>query len=69
MKQVPLDKAIRIGDGKNVIVEFTDVDCQYCRTASSFLKDVGNLSRYNLFLFRFPATRELKPRQTYIFLC
>ena len=37
-KTLPLDKAIKIGNGKNIIVEFTDPDCPHCRTASAFLE-------------------------------
>jgi thiol:disulfide interchange protein DsbC len=66
MKQVPLDKAIRIGDGKNVIVEFTDVDCQYCRAASSFLKDMGNLSRY-IFFVSLSGNPRTEAKTKYIF--
>jgi thiol:disulfide interchange protein DsbC len=49
-KQAPLDKAIKIGGGKNTIVEFTDIDCQYCRTASQFLEKMENVTRYIYFV-------------------
>ncbi len=49
-KQVPLDKALKIGSGKNTIVEFTDIDCQYCRAASQFLVETTNVTRYIFFV-------------------
>lgn len=50
MKRLPLARAVKIGSGKNVIVEVTDIDCQYCRTASEFLKGAGDLTRYIYFI-------------------
>ncbi len=49
-KDVPLDKALKIGSGKNTIVEFTDIDCQYCRAASQFLAKEKNITRYIFFV-------------------
>lgn len=49
-KQAPLDKALKIGSGKNTIVEFTDIDCQYCRAASQFLAKTENATRYIFFV-------------------
>ena len=34
VKKIPLDKAIKIGNGKQTIIEFTDPDCPYCRRCS-----------------------------------
>jgi thiol:disulfide interchange protein DsbC len=47
---LPLDKAIRIGSGKNVVVEFTDIDCPYCRKVEEFFKNRHDITRY-IFLF------------------
>lgn len=49
-KQVPLDKAFKIGSGKNTIVEFTNIDCSYCRVASEFLGAMKDLTRYVFFV-------------------
>lgn len=49
-KQVPLDKAFKIGSGKNTIVEFTNIDCSFCRAASEFLGSTKDLTRYVFFV-------------------
>lgn len=38
-REIPLDKAIKIGSGKHIVIEFTDPDCPYCRKASEYFKD------------------------------
>lgn len=50
-KNLPLDKAIKIGSGKNIVVEFTDPDCPYCRKASEYFKKRDDITRY---IFFFP---------------
>jgi thiol:disulfide interchange protein DsbC len=46
-KTIPLEKAIRIGNGRHQVVEFTDPDCPFCRKASSYLKGrEKDLTRY-----------------------
>lgn len=50
VKDIPLDKAIKIGSGKNVVIEFTDVDCPFCRKMSEYLKTKTDITRY-VFLF------------------
>lgn len=49
MQNLPLDKAVKIGEGKNVIVEFTDPDCPYCRKAAEYLMKKTNTTRYVFF--------------------
>ncbi|GAB7026478.1 DsbC family protein [Geotalea toluenoxydans] len=49
VQSLPLDKAVKIGEGKNVIVEFTDPDCPYCRKASEYLMKKTNVTRYVFF--------------------
>jgi thiol:disulfide interchange protein DsbC len=39
LKEIPLDKAVKIGNGKHQVIEFTDPDCPYCRKAAEYLKD------------------------------
>ncbi|MBF0566641.1 MAG: DsbC family protein [Nitrospirae bacterium] len=46
VKDIPLDKAIKIGSGKNTVIEFTDPDCPYCRQASEFLSKRNDVTRY-----------------------
>jgi thiol:disulfide interchange protein DsbC len=45
LTDIPLDKAIKIGTGKNKVVEFTDPDCPYCRKAALYFKD-KNVTKY-----------------------
>lgn len=47
---LPLDKAIKIGTGKNIVIEFTDVDCPYCRKVEAFFKNRNDITRY-IFLY------------------
>jgi thiol:disulfide interchange protein DsbC len=45
LADIPLDKAIKIGTGKNKVIEFTDPDCPYCRQAAQYFKD-KNVTKY-----------------------
>ncbi|MGD0022891.1 MAG: DsbC family protein [Smithellaceae bacterium] len=45
LTDIPLDKAIIIGTGKNKVIEFTDPDCPYCRQAAEYFKN-KNVTRY-----------------------
>lgn len=47
---LPLDKAVKLGNGKNIVIEFTDPDCPYCRKADDFLSKREDVTRY-VFLF------------------
>ena len=49
VKTLPLEKAVKIGTGKNTVIEFTDPDCPYCRNASEFLKKRKDVTRYIFF--------------------
>ena len=49
VKDLPLDKAVKIGDGKTVVIEFTDPDCPYCRKASEFFTKRTDVTRYVFF--------------------
>ena len=65
-KNLPLEKAIKVGSGKNAIVEFTDPDCSYCRTASSFLGQRKDVTRY-IFFFPLPMHEDAENKIKYIF--
>ena len=65
-KNLPLDKAIKIGNGKNTVIEFTDPDCPYCRTASSFLGQRKDVTRY-IFFFPLPMHQDAENKIKYIF--
>jgi thiol:disulfide interchange protein DsbC len=49
VKKLPLDKAVKIGNGKTAVIEFTDPDCPYCRKASEFFKNRTDVTRYAFF--------------------
>lgn len=49
VKSLPLDKAVKVGDGKKVVIEFTDPDCPYCRTASLYFTKRSDVTRYVFF--------------------
>jgi thiol:disulfide interchange protein DsbC len=65
-KDLPLDKALKIGSGKNIILEFTDPDCPYCRKASSFLSQKTDVTRYVFFL-PLPMHKDAENKIKYIF--
>ncbi|MBF0464809.1 MAG: DsbC family protein [Nitrospirae bacterium] len=50
VKNIPYEKGMKIGNGKNIVVEFTDPDCPYCRRAAAFLKTKKDITRY-VFLY------------------
>ena len=49
LKELPLDAAIKIGSGRNRVIEFTDPDCPYCRKASLFFRGRRDVTRYVFF--------------------
>lgn len=49
LKELPLDAAIKIGSGRNRVIEFTDPDCPYCRKASRFFRERKDVTRYVFF--------------------
>lgn len=44
-----LDKAIRIGSGPTVVIEYTDPDCPFCRKGSEFFRSRRDVTRYVIF--------------------
>lgn len=46
LKDLPLDKAVKVGNGSKKVIEFTDPDCPYCRRASEVLKGRTDITRY-----------------------
>jgi len=46
---LPLDKAVKIGDGKFTVVEFTDPDCPYCRKAFEYFAKRSDVTQYVFF--------------------
>ena len=50
-KNLPLEKAIKIGSGKNKVILFTDPECPYCKKAYDFFKD-KDVTTYAFFSVR-----------------
>jgi thiol:disulfide interchange protein DsbC len=46
LKDLNLDKAVKVGSGAKKVIEFTDPDCPYCRKASAALKNRTDITRY-----------------------
>lgn len=50
IKDIPPDKGLKIGRGENIVYEFTNPDCPYCRQASKFFAQKKNTTRYVFFV-------------------
>ncbi len=46
LKELPLDKAIKIGNGRNKVIMFTDPDCPFCRKMEDYFRDRKDVTRY-----------------------
>jgi thiol:disulfide interchange protein DsbC len=66
MKDLPLDKAVKLGAGKNIIIEFTDPDCPYCRKAAQFFADRTDITKYTFFK-PLPMHKDAENKIRYIF--
>jgi thiol:disulfide interchange protein DsbC len=49
LKDLPLEQAVRIGNGPNTVIEFTDPDCPFCRKAADFFRERKDVTRYVFF--------------------
>jgi thiol:disulfide interchange protein DsbC len=66
LKDVPLDKALKIGSGPHTVIEITDPDCSFCRKASVFLSGRSDVTRY-VFFFPLPMHPDAEAKVRYIF--
>lgn len=57
LKKLPLDLAVKTGNGPKTVIEFTDPDCPFCRKMDDFLAKRTDITRYTFF---FPL-RQLHP--------
>jgi thiol:disulfide interchange protein DsbC len=48
--EIPLDIAVKVGDGKKKVIEFSNPDCSFCRKAHVFFKERKDITRYIFFL-------------------
>jgi thiol:disulfide interchange protein DsbC len=67
IKDLPLDKAVKIGKGKNRVIEITDPDCPYCRKAAEFFAGRKDVTKY-VFLYPLDMHQQAEPKIRYI-LC
>jgi len=65
MAKLPLDTALKVGNGKNVIVEFKDPDCYFCREAYKYFSARKDVTVY---VFFYPITPVSEKKVRYI-LC
>lgn len=54
-----LDKAVKVGTGKTMVIEFTDPDCPFCRKAEEYFQKRNDVTRYIFFkpLAKHPAAK------------
>ena len=55
MASLPLDSALKIGNGKTTVVEFMDPNCYHCRQAYKFFSQRQDVT---LYVFFFPLSKE-----------
>jgi len=67
VKDIPLDKAVKIGKGKNQVIEITDPDCPYCRKAAEFFAGRKDVTKY-VFLYPLDMHKQAEEKVRYI-LC
>jgi thiol:disulfide interchange protein DsbC len=65
-KTLPLDKAVVVGKGNSTVIEFTDPDCPYCRSASSFLAGKTDVKRF-IFFIPLPMHKDAERKVRYVF--
>ena len=53
-KDLPLEKAVKIGSGPHTVIEITDPDCPFCRKASDYFATRNDVTRY-VFFYPIPA--------------
>ena len=45
-----LDKALKVGSGKTMVIEFTDPECPYCLKAEAYFQGKPAVTRYIFFM-------------------
>jgi thiol:disulfide interchange protein DsbC len=56
VKEIPLEKALKIGKGKNVVIEFTDPDCPFCRKEAEWFRK-ENREEVTRYIFFYPIAQ------------
>ena len=60
-----LSKAVKVGNGKTMVIEFTDPDCPFCRKAEAFFRGKTGVTRY-IFLHSLAIHPGSKQKSQYI---
>ena len=66
LTKLPLDKALKIGNGKTMVVEFIDPNCHYCRLSFNFF--TKRMKDITLYVFFLPLSQDSANKIQYI-LC
>jgi thiol:disulfide interchange protein DsbC len=66
-KDLPLEKALKIGSGPHTVIEITDPDCPFCRKAADYFAKRKDITRYIFFypLSSIHPNAEAKVRQIF----
>ena len=65
MANLPLEKALKVGQGKKVVVKFTDPNCPYCRRGFEFLDRIKDDVTTYVFFHPLSADSERKLRHIF----
>ena len=65
LANLPLDQALKIGDGKIPVVEFIDPNCHYCRLSFNFFN--SRKKDITLYAFFFPLSEDSAKKIRHIF--
>ncbi|MBU5638701.1 thioredoxin fold domain-containing protein [Geomonas sp. Red69] len=49
-RDLDLSKAVKVGNGKIMVIEFTDPDCPFCRKAEAYFQKRSDVTRYIFFI-------------------
>lgn len=49
-ESLPLDKAVKVGNGSNKVITFTDPECPYCQKVYQFMSKRKDVTEYLFFL-------------------
>lgn len=66
LREIPLEKALKIGSGPHTVIEITDPDCSFCRKASAFLSARKDVTRH-VFFFPLSIHPKAEAKIRYIF--
>lgn len=66
-RDIPMDNALKIGSGKNIVIAFTDPDCSFCRKAAQFFAGRKDVTQY-IFFYPLDMHKQAEAKVRYI-LC